>query len=254
MKDQFKDKVGIKAVVVDDEKHAVEALTEMLSVYEGVEIAGWFSDPEEAVSGILELRPNLVFLDIKMPGMTGFEILRRVSEEGFEPAVIFVTAYEEYAIEAIRHAAFDYILKPVEREELYQALLRFTLTYSHVDLNKNYRKLLDSTDRELTIKLPVDAGFRIFKLSDIVYIECDHHWTRIWTAKDTFHLVTASLGYIEKRLPADHFFRISVDVIVHLKYLKKVKKLARQCILQKNGHTFTVPGSFSRLRMLEKHL
>ncbi len=237
---QFKGKKAIRVVIVDDEKHAVDELVEMLGAHEGVEIVGRFPDPGEAISGILELRPNLLFLDIRMPGMDGFEMLRRVSDEGFEPAVIFVTAFQEYAIEAIRHAAFDYILKPVEKQELYQALLRFSLTYSHVDLATNYRKLFDATDAEETIKLPVEGGFRVFKLSDIIYVECDFHWTRVWTGKDQSHMVTANLGYIEERLPEEQFQRISTDVIIHLKYLKRTKKLTRQCVLEKNGDMFTL--------------
>ncbi len=254
MKRQKPDLKTIRAVIVDDEKHAVDELKEILEARGGVEIVGKFADPEAAVAGILNLRPNLLFLDIRMPGMDGFDILKKLSKAGFEPAVIFVTAYQEYAIEAIKHAAFDYILKPVERQELYQALFRFSITYAHADLADNYRKLFDAAHDEPTIRLPVESGFRVFKLADIVYVACDYHWTRVWTGQDQFQLVTANLSYIEERLPAEQFVRISEDVIIHVKYLKKVRKLSRQCVLEKNGELITLTLPLSYLKTLDKYL
>ena len=254
MERQKPDRKTIRAVIVDDEQHAVDELEELLEARGGLHIVGKYGDPEEAVAGILDLRPNLVFLDIRLPGMDGFGILKKLSEEGFEPAVIFVTAFQEYAIEAIKHAAFDYILKPVEKQELYQALFRFSLTYAHTDLATNYRKLFDAAYAEPTIKLPVESGLRIFKLADIVYVACDFHWTRVWTAKDQFQLVTANLSYIEERLPAEQFVRISEDVIIHVKYLKKVRKLSRQCVLEKNGELITLTLPLSYLGVLDKYL
>ena len=254
MKKAKPDQKIIRAVIVDDEQHAVDELEEILEARGGLRIVGKFGDPEEAIAGVLSLRPHLLFLDIRMPGMDGFAILRKLSKEGFEPAVIFITAYQDYAIEAIKHAAFDYILKPVEKQELYQALFRFSLTYAHADLATNYRKLFDAAYAEPTIKLPVESGFRVFKLADIVYIACDFHWTRVWAGKAQSHLVTANLSYIEDRLPADQFVRISEDVIIHVKYLKKVRKLSRQCVLEKNGELFTLTLPFSYQKALDQYL
>ncbi len=254
MERQKTDQKTIRAVIVDDEQHAVDELEELLEARGGLHIVGKYADPEEAISGILALRPNLLFLDIQMPDMSGFDILNKLSREGFEPAVIFITAYREYAIEAIKHAAFDYILKPVEKQELYQALFRFFLTYAHADMATNYRKLFDAAYAEPTIKLPVESGFRVFKLADIVYIACDYHWTRVWTGKDQSQLVTANLSYIEERLPAEQFVRISEDVIIHVNYLKKVRKLSRQCVLGKNGELITLALPLAYLRVLDKYL
>ncbi len=248
------DQKTISVVIVDDEKHAVDELVELLEAHDGLQIVGKYADPEEAVDGILALRPNLLLMDIKMPGMDGFDILKKLSEAGVEPSVIFITAYEQYAIEAIKHAAFDYILKPVEKQELYQALFRFSITYAHTDLAKNYQKLFDAAENEPAIKLPVDSGFRVFKVADIVYVECDFHWTRVHTGKEESRLVTANLGYIGERLPAENFVRISADVIINLEYLKKVKKLSRQCVLEKNGDIFTLSLPLANLNILDKHL
>ncbi len=248
------DRTTINVVIVDDEQHAVDELEELLEARGGLHIAGKYADPEEAVAGILALRPNLLFLDIQIPGMNGFDILNKLSQEGFEPAVIFITAYQEYAIEAIKHAAFDYILKPVEKQELYQALFRFFLTYAHTDLAASYRKLFDAAYAEPTIKLPVESGFRVFKLADIVYIACDYHWIRVYTGKDQSCLITANLSYIEERLPAEQFVRISHDVIIHVKYLKKVRKLSRQCVLANNGELITLAMPLTYLRALDKYL
>ena len=245
---------AIRAVIVDDEKHAADELVEVLEAHDALQIVGKYADPEEAVAGILALRPNMLLMDIQMPGMDGFDILKKLSEAGFEPAVIFITAYEQYAIGAIKHAAFDYILKPVEKQELYQALFRFSITYAHTDLAMNYKKLFDATESEPAIKLPVDSGFLVFKVADIVYVECNFHWTRVYTGKEQSQLVTANLGYIKERLPAEHFVRVSADVIIHLKYLKKVRKLSRQCVLEKNGDIFNITLPLANLNILDKYL
>ncbi len=248
------DRLTIRAVIVDDEQHAVDALIRLLHEKNGVEVIAGITDPDSAPEKILELRPNLLFMDIRMSGKDGFHILKELSTEGFEPAVIFVTAYEEYAIEAIKYAAFDYILKPVEKQELYQALFRFSLTYAHIDLADNYRTLFDATAAEQSIRIPSEGGYRVFNLKDILYIECDYHYTRVWTAKGKSIPVSASLGFLEERLPADTFVKVSPDVIIHLTYLTRVKKMARQCILEKDGEVIALPVSLSKIMMLDKYL
>src|SRR5262245_16767166 len=113
----------IKAVLVDDEPQSCKSLAiKLRDVAEDIEVAGTYNDPERAIGGIKKMQPAVVFLDIEMPGMNGFQLLEKMEEFDFE--VIFVTAYDEYMLNALRISALDYLLKPVDTEELKNALMR----------------------------------------------------------------------------------------------------------------------------------
>ncbi len=241
----------INVAIVDDERHSVEMLKSLLKEKEGIRVLAEITDPMTAAEEILKKKPDLLFLDIQMPGKSGFDVLREISEAGFEPSVIFVTAYEKYAIEAIRHAAFDYILKPVEKLELYQALLRYSITYAHTGLAENYKQLLESDQVGNIIKLNTSSGYRNFHLDDIIYIVADYHFTQVYTGKDQYHTVIMNIGSIGQRLPEESFMRINRNTIIHLKYLTGLKRLSRKCILQKDGYQYEFRIPVNRLPVME---
>jgi len=118
----------IRCFVVDDEKDARERMVILLGQMEAVKITGFEGDPAAAVSLIAEKLPDLVFVDIEMPGMSGFELIRAVRERSLAPGFIFVTGHDQYAIRAIRNEAFDFLLKPVDIDELSEAIARFRRT------------------------------------------------------------------------------------------------------------------------------
>jgi len=115
----------IGCILVDDEKEATSRLAILLSKIEGIRINGIFNEPALALKQIIEIKPDLVFSDVEMPGMSGFDIVAEVKKKGFQPTFIFVTGYNQYAIKAIKAAAFDYLIKPVDLDELKEAIRRF---------------------------------------------------------------------------------------------------------------------------------
>jgi DNA-binding NarL/FixJ family response regulator len=115
----------LRCFVVDDEKDARERLVILLGKYDFIRIIGFEGEPEQAVVGITEKVPDLVFVDVEMPRMTGFDLIKAVRKRGVNPGFIFVTGFNQYAIKAIRSEAFDFILKPVDMDELAEALDRF---------------------------------------------------------------------------------------------------------------------------------
>jgi len=116
----------IKCFLLDDQINSIERLKNLLHQTNRVEITGELCDPEKAIDQILQLKPELVFIDVEMPRMSGFEVIREIRNNLFFPKFIIVTAYDQYAIKAIRASAFDYILKPIDIDDLKEALERFT--------------------------------------------------------------------------------------------------------------------------------
>jgi len=115
----------IKSIIVDDEREARDRLSELLKKVEGVVISDSVGDPEIAIRKIIKLKPDIVFLDIEMPGMNGFEVVHEVRSNLVYPTFIFVTGYDQYTIKAIKNAAFDYLLKPIDIDELKESLERY---------------------------------------------------------------------------------------------------------------------------------
>src|SRR5512145_3130536 len=129
MKERKTDQELLNCIIVDDEMHAANRLETLLNKNPRLNILAKISDPRLAVGKILQLKPELLFLDIQMPVMSGFEVLQAIYQAQVKPVVIFVTAYDEFAIQAIRSSAFDFLLKPIDETELITAVERLLATY-----------------------------------------------------------------------------------------------------------------------------
>jgi len=250
------DKYGaaLSAAIVDDEQYCIEELKAMLADIQGIEVVVETHDPMKAVPKILEAKPNLLLLDIQMPEKNGFEVIRGLKESGFEPSVIFVTAYDNYAIEAIKTAAFDYLLKPIEKQELQDSVNRFLQYHAHEKRAEKYASLLENVDFNRKIKLYNSGGFILMNLDDIVHIQADWNYAKVFTSKDKIETVTMNLGMLENMLPESGFMRINRSHIINLKYLTRVRRLARKCYLIKEGVEYEFRIPITRIRELEKRL
>lgn len=143
----------IHCFIVDDEKDAVERMAILLSKFEAVRISGMETDPEQAVIAIIGKNPDLVFADVEMPKLSGFDLVKRIREKGADPGIIFVTGYDQYAIRAIKNEAFDYLVKPVDIDDLKESLDRFqaNMKYRKAGEKRKPAGLPDFTERELEI-------------------------------------------------------------------------------------------------------
>lgn len=240
--------------MVDDEFHCLANLSEMIrqspafiNIYE-------CNNPLNAKEYLLKLKPELIFLDIQMPEMSGFELLKALNNKGFYPWVIFVTAFDYYAIEAIKNAAFDYLLKPVCANELEQTLERFIHAYSQKNEKPDLMPLMEALDTNRKIRMNNSGGFILFNPDDILYIEADWNYSRIFTNTDKSELITQNLGAIENLLPKNSFIRINRSVIINIKYLYGIKRISRKCILNKDGKEYVFSIPIGRIRDLEKML
>mgnify|MGYP002778643710 CR=1 FL=1 len=210
------------ALLVDDEKHCRDVLSLLLQKYcPQVKLLAACADGPDGVAAIEELHPDLVFLDIEMPGMSGFDLLEACRYTGFD--VIFTTAYNEYAIKAIRHNALDYILKPVDKDELILAVAkaqreRAARPASPVGEFVAYLNRQRVGDR---IALPTMEGLQILQSEDIFYCESDGGYTHFFLTNGKNVLISKTLGEVENVLENKGFCRVHHGYLINLRYVQR---------------------------------
>ena len=214
----------IKAIIIDDEKDGRTVLSTLIKLYcPQVEIIGESSSGEQGLIMIEELNPALVFLDIEMPGMNGFSLLKKLKEINFE--VIFVTAHHHYALKAIKHSALDYLLKPVDKTELIEAIGKFKISSS---VNERMAYLLENETKDLSelkqIILNVREGYVFSEINEIVRCEADGNYTTVFFKNGDKQVASKTLKEFENLLSEHNFWRIHKSHLINLKYLKKYIK------------------------------
>jgi DNA-binding LytR/AlgR family response regulator len=240
----------ITAMIIDDEVHCIESLQELLREEKRVRIVAAESDPQKAIRQAIALRPGLLLLDIQMPERSGFDLLHDLRDAGLSPHVIFVTAHSEFAIEAIRSAAFDYILKPVDPAEFTLAIDRY---FQQLNGNKpqNFELLLKKTGLEGKIRFNVLGGFILIDHRDIIYVKADWNYSEVVLSKERSEMITSNLGTIEKMVAPYSFFRINRSALINLNYLVRVKRIQRKCYLRKGDEEFVLTISASKMKELD---
>jgi len=244
----------LKILIVDDEPEARELLKFMLEEEEGLRVVGLACSVDEAVRLSREQRPDLVFLDIQMPDKDGFQFISMVGQKDHKPGIIFVTAFDNYAIQAIRRSVFDYILKPVRREELMQAVDRFRMR-NHAEQNGELSRLIDALQRKEPgkIKLNTRSGYVLIDPVEVVYCEADGNYTHLRLSGGGRETTTQNLGSIEELLKHSTFFRVSRSYLVNLKYMARVDRKSSVCILEFNGEAATIKIPAQKVKMLESN-
>ena len=202
----------MRVLIVDDERLARNELNRLLDKFPEIEVVGEASNGETAIEKIQELTPDLVFLDIQMPGMTGFEVLEHLH---VVPNVIFVTAYDEYALKAFEVNALDYVLKPVELSRLEKAIKKVLLKAE----DSSFEEKL-SLDSQIFIKDGEKCWF--VKLEKVRMFESEGNYVRLYF-ETSRPMILKSLNNLEKRLSEQEFFRISRKYIINLNWIEKVE-------------------------------
>jgi two-component system LytT family response regulator len=218
----------IKAVIVDDEQHCINRLEGMIRDYcrQTVQIIGTFNTVETAISGIEELKPDLVFLDVQLHDVTGFDLLSRIPYIDFE--VIFVTAYDNYAIKAFKFSAVDYLLKPVDPDDLLRAISKLQRVLEQQDLSNKFSTLLHNlkagnpATRKITI--PTSKGLVFLPIDDIIRCEASINYTTIYLKDKQQLMVAKTLKDFEDILSDYQFFRIHNSHLINLNYIKTYHK------------------------------
>jgi two-component system LytT family response regulator len=233
------------AIIIDDEMKGRIALKQKLLDYcPQIKLIGEADSAKQGIQLIGQLHPDIVFLDIEMPGMDGFEMLKGIPDKKFH--IIFTTAYDHYAIKAIKFAAFDYLLKPVDIEELKQAVERMTR-----GTNQNHTiKKLEVLEQHLfsntalnKIAIPTLDGLLFFDTNDIIYLEAHSNYTEIHFTNKQKIIASRTLKEFEEMLPADKFFRPHHSHIINLQYIKRYIRGDGGQIELQNGTVVSVSRS-----------
>lgn len=246
----------INVLLVDDEKPVRSALRELLqSHFSNIVIVGEAASIPEAVREINQHKPQLVFLDIEMPGYSGLQLIDFFNPGEIKFDIIFVTAFNEYAIQAFKVAAFDYLLKPVNRQDLAQTLERYTNSYHHHRVIDRVNLLKESyTKEEAPSQLAVSSanGIDFIKLDDVILFEASGSYTRIvMTGADFAITASKPLGEFETVLQHNkQFFRAHRSYLINLGYVKKLLSKEGDMILMQND--VQVPLSRYRRKDLDK--
>jgi two-component system LytT family response regulator len=212
----------MKAILVDDDESNLSGLGEKLAKHcPQVEIIAKCDNGEDAIKTIDMMQPDIVFLDIEMPVMNGFLMLQQLNYKKF--SLIFVTAYDHYAIKAIRYSALDYLVKPVAIPDLVNAVAKALANHNSQQSQKQVELLLEhfskKTQRRITI--PTNDGLQFINLDDIVYLEASDNYTNIFLGPGRKFLVSRTLKSFEDLLPVETFVRIHHGTIINKLFVDK---------------------------------
>jgi len=222
----LKDKMALKSVIIDDDAYVREELELMISTFlkGDIDLLATFAEPQLGLDFIRKNETDLIFLDIFMPGMSGFDLLDHLGNTN--AAVIFITSFNGYAIRAIKYSALDYLLKPVKREELLAAIARLKEKSERQFLNtrmSNLRhNLLAENDASLQLVLGSKQGENRFSLKNIIRCEADSNYTVIHLKGNKKFLASKTLGEIEDMLCESQFLRVHKSHLVNPEYVDHI--------------------------------
>jgi two-component system LytT family response regulator len=247
----------IKTLIVDDEPLARDKVKRFLRDEDDIEIVGECGNGKEALAAIKKLSPDLVFLDIQMPEMNGFQVLQSVGAAQM-PAVIFATAYDQYAIQAFDVHALDYLLKPFNRERFRRAVerVREQLGANDADsLDKRLRALIADlkTEKKYLERLVIKSVGRVFflKTKEIDWIEAAGNYVKLHVGRES-HMLRETMNGLESKLDPDKFLRIHRSTLVNIDRIKELHPLfsGDYTVMLQNGAELTLSRSY-RDRLLE---
>jgi two-component system, LytTR family, response regulator len=211
-----------KTIVIDDERLAREELKSILNEYPEIEVIDEAQNGDEGIEKIENLKPDLIFLDVSMPGMTGFEMLKKLDEI---PHVIFVTAYDEFALKAFDVNALDYLLKPIDGDRLNEAIEKLK-QLDEQDFESSSNNKLERKERKLSTndKVFIKDGEKCYfvQLSDIRMLESDGNYVKVYFGSSR-PLILRSLNSFEDKLDPEFFFRANRKFIINLDWIVKVE-------------------------------
>ncbi|NMM48968.1 LytR/AlgR family response regulator transcription factor [Marinigracilibium pacificum] len=241
----------MNVLIIEDENPAIEILKYYLKNIEGINIVGIAQDGFEGIKMIRELSPDLIFLDIHMPKLNGLEMIELVDNL---PEVIFITAYDHYAVKAFELEAIDYLLKPVEQERLVSALSKARNRMNSGE-KMNYSNLQESVmkdQNEVLNRVAVKQGSKVyvFPVDEIVCFTADDDYVNIIHESGKF-LKQTSLKYLESVLPIDQFYRIHRSTLVNADFIDRIEPLEKQqyVLFTKTGEKLSVSkNGYSLLR------
>jgi len=244
-----------KAIIIEDESPARELIKAYLKEVDNIEVVAECENGFEGIKAINQHKPDLIFLDIQMPKLTGFEMVELLDEY---PQIIFTTAYDQFAIKAFELNAVDYLMKPFSKERFLKAVNKAVKRFQENDtVKENVKSLVEKVKEESGVidRIFVKTGSRIdvIPVSDIIKIEAQDDYVEIFT-KEKSYLKKETMHYLEKNLPETNFIRVHRSSIINTDYLYKIEKYGKESyiVILKDGSKVNV--SKSRIKELREKL
>jgi two-component system LytT family response regulator len=234
----------ITCIIIDDEKPAREFLTKMINQYFGQKLVvlDAVESVEKGVEVINKMHPELIFLDIEMKGEDGFQLFKYFDNVFFD--IIFTTAHKDYAINAIKHAAIDYLLKPINFIDMNEAIKRLERKQTAATNQQRISALLENLNTDSNqfnkIAIPTSTGYELEKVSNILYCEGFDNYAKIVTLQGKEIVITKTLKYLEETLPNNVFIRIHKSTLVNLNYVTSYSRTDGYCVTMANGKQLDV--------------
>ncbi len=229
----------IKAVLVDDSEQARKLLRLMLKeLAPDILVAGEAADVSSAVDLIRKLKPDVVFLDIEMPGKSGLQLLDELPRDEVHYEIIFTTAFNDYALKAFRLSAIDYLLKPIPEKDLVEALDRLRDRKDQKELKSRLDALTANlnSEKEKVLCIPVMSGYEYLRLDEIEHIEADGSYTKIMCVDSKTKTVSKNLKYFENALlDQERFIRVHRSFLINLDQMRAFSRTGRGTIVMKSG-------------------
>lgn len=237
----------LKAILIDDEPGCLHSLSHDLSIHcPGVEVVAECDNGKEAIKMIHVHKPDVLFLDIDMPYINGFDLLEMVRDVEFE--VIFTTAYDNYAIQAFRISAVDYLLKPIDTDALMAAVEKVRILREKGNTSRQINFLIEQikdleNNNVRKIALPTFDGLEFIHMNDILYCQSDGAYTHVYFTDGSKLYISKTLRFLEDALCNYHFFRVHNSFIVNLNHVSKYTKTDGGLLVMSNGKQIRVSRS-----------
>lgn len=218
----------ISAIIIDDEQHCIDRLQHLVkgNCSELVKVLGCFKSIDDGSNGIKELDPQLVLLDVQLGNQTGFDLLRSLPEINFE--TIFITGYDQFAVQAFRFSAFDYLLKPVQTNELMQSIRKLHERFWRQQQSKKMETLFHNLEQinaqSKKIALPTSTGLLFVNVSDIIRCEAAINYTKIFLRDGKTITIAKTLKEYEQLLSPCNFFRVHNSHLINLSFIKEYQR------------------------------
>lgn len=241
----------IRSIIIDDEQHCVKSLVKDLGQHcPSIEIIETSNSAKEGIMAIKKLQPDLIFLDVEMPWMNGFELLEILGDINF--SIIFTTAHDEFAARAFRISAVDYLLKPIDAEDLKAAVQKVEKKFEQGSSLPHINNLLQNirqSSNEQKIALPLREGYEFVEVSSIIYCHAEGAYTKVFIREKRPMLISRTLGDVAELLPTEIFQRIHHSTLVNVTYISQFLRSDGGYIVLKSGERLSVSKTKKDLLM-----
>ncbi len=234
-----------QCIIIDDDDFALYTLADKLKSFPDFQVIKNIKDSNLGIKYIMTLKPDVVFLDINMPGKDGLEVMNEINELDAPTRVIFTTSYDEYIMDAFRKKAFDYLVKPIGKEELEEALER-------VKAEPARNNPARGGQPKNRISFRNAHGTVLMEANDILYVQAEGSYSNIFDTNHKSVVICKNIGKIEEEFPSDVFFKISRSAIINMHHISRIDRIKRQVTLNCcEGDSVSLKASKERLYDLE---